>query len=61
LFAEPAPLPLAVMAMGRFGKVSRLLFAQAGSVLNYGYLATANAPGQWPAARLRELFAELAS
>jgi len=61
MFSEPTPLPLAVMAMGRFGKVSRLLFAHAGSVLNYGYLAAANAPGQWPAARLRELIAELAS
>jgi 3-dehydroquinate dehydratase I len=61
LFAKPPPLPLAVMAMGRFGKISRLLFAQAGSVLNYGYLAAGNAPGQWPAARLRELLAELAN
>jgi 3-dehydroquinate dehydratase-1 len=61
LFSRPAPMPLAVMAMGRFGKVSRILFAQAGSVLNYGYLAEANAPGQWPAARLRELLAELTS
>lgn len=61
LFAARPPLPLAVMAMGRFGKVSRLLFAQAGSVLNYGYLAAANAPGQWPVARLRALLAELAS
>lgn len=60
LFATPAPVPLAVMGMGRFGKISRLLFAQAGSVLNYGYLAAANAPGQWPAARLRELVGELA-
>jgi len=61
LFAKPAPLPLGVMAMGRFGKLSRLLLAQADSVLNYGYLAAANAPGQWPVARLRELLAELAS
>jgi 3-dehydroquinate dehydratase-1 len=61
LFDKPAPLPLAVMAMGRFGKVSRLLFPQAGSVLNYSYLAAANASGQWPADRLRALLTELAS
>jgi 3-dehydroquinate dehydratase-1 len=61
LFNKPAPLPLAVMAMGRFGKVSRLLFAQSGSVLNYGYLAAANAPGQWPATELRAILTELAN
>lgn len=59
LFSAPAKAPLAVMAMGRFGKVSRLLLAQAGSVLNYGYLTAANASGQWPAARLRALLEEL--
>ena len=44
---------------GQFGKISRLVLAQAGSCLNYGYLGTPNASGQWPArllkARLREL------
>ena len=59
LFVRPSPVPLAVMAMGRFGKVSRLLFAQAGSVLNYGYLAKANASGQWPATQLRTLLVDL--
>lgn len=59
LLAGKLPLPLSVMAMGRFGKVSRLLFAQAGSVLNYGYLAAPNASGQWPAAKLKERLAEL--
>jgi 3-dehydroquinate dehydratase-1 len=49
------------MAMGRFGKVSRLLFAQAGSVLNYTYLGSANASGQWPALQFRQRLAELAS
>jgi 3-dehydroquinate dehydratase-1 len=53
--------PLSVMAMGPFGKVSRLLFAQAGSVLNYAYLGTANASGQWSAADFRKRLAELAS
>ncbi|MEA3209968.1 MAG: 3-dehydroquinate dehydratase [Chthoniobacter sp.] len=61
LFATKSPRPLSVMAMGRFGKISRLLFAQAGSVLSYGYLAAANASGQWPAVELKERLAELAA
>lgn len=52
-------LPLSVMGMGRFGKVSRLLCAQAGSVLNYGFLDQAAVPGQWPALLLKERLAEL--
>ncbi len=61
LFAEKSPCPLSVMAMGRFGKVSRLLFAQAGSVLNYAYLGTANASGQWSALDFRKRLNELAA
>ena len=42
-------LPVATMGMGKLAPVSRLLCAQAGSVLNYGYLGhTPTAPGQWP-------------
>jgi len=49
-------IPVATMGMGRFAAVSRLLCAQCGSVLNYGFLGdTPTAPGQWPAARLKEL------
>jgi 3-dehydroquinate dehydratase-1 len=59
LLATKSPRPLGVMAMGRFGKVSRLLCAQAGSVLNYAYLGTANASGQWSASTFRERLAEL--
>ena len=59
LFAAKKSRPLSVMAMGRFGKVSRLLFAQAGSVLNYAYLGTANASGQWSAPDFRKRLAEL--
>lgn len=59
--ARPQPLPLSVMAMGRFGKISRLLFAQAGSVLNYGYLDHPNANGQWEARLLKRRLAELAA
>ena len=47
-------LPVATMGMGPLAAVSRLLCAQCGSVLNYGYLGTtATAPGQWDAALLK--------
>ena len=59
LFAQPQPLPLSVMGMGRFGKISRLLLAQAGSVLNYGYLDEPNASGQWEAVLLQKRLAEV--
>lgn len=52
-------LPLSLMGMGRFGKISRLLFAQAGSVLNYGYLDKPQVSGQWPAVLLRQRIDEL--
>lgn len=49
-----------VMGMGVLGPVSRLVLAKCGSVLNYGYLGAAgNAPGQWPARRLKAVLAEL--
>lgn len=51
--------PLSVMGMGRFGKVSRLLFALAGSRLNYGFLDKAAVDGQWPAVLLKKRIAEL--
>jgi len=47
-------LPVATMGMGPLAPVSRLLNAQCGSVLNYGYLGnTTTAPGQWDAALLK--------
>jgi 3-dehydroquinate dehydratase-1 len=61
IFTAKSTPPLSVMAMGAFGKVSRLLFAQAGSVLNYAYLGTANASGQWSALDFRRRLAELRS
>jgi len=60
LLGKKQRLPLSVMGMGRFGKISRLLFAQAGSVLNYGYLDRPNASGQWEATVLKKRLAELA-
>jgi 3-dehydroquinate dehydratase-1 len=55
-----AKLPLSVMGMGKMGKASRLLFARAGSVLNYGFLdEKAQVSGQWAATVLKERIAEL--
>jgi len=50
---------LAVMGMGRFGQVSRLVLACGGSLLNYGYLDKPNAPGQWEAKELKALLRRL--
>lgn len=48
-------IPLATMGMGDLGPVSRLLCAQSGSVLNYGFIgAKETAPGQWSAKKLRD-------
>jgi 3-dehydroquinate dehydratase-1 len=53
--------PKALMGMGPLAPVSRLLCAQYGSVLNYGYLGqTPTAPGQWSAARLKDAIAAVA-
>ena len=60
LIAETARrIPLSVMGMGTLGPSSRLALARCGSVLNYGYLGTANAPGQISAPRMKELLNEL--
>jgi 3-dehydroquinate dehydratase-1 len=53
-------VPISVMGMGEYGKISRLLLAHAGSILNYGYLDVVQIPGQWPALLLKERLAELA-
>jgi 3-dehydroquinate dehydratase I len=48
------------MGMGELAPESRLRCARAGSVLNYGYIGHApTAPGQWPAAALREAIQRL--
>jgi 3-dehydroquinate dehydratase-1 len=51
--------PVAAMGMGKFGQVSRLALACAGSTLNYGYLDRPNAPGQWEARELKALLRRL--
>jgi 3-dehydroquinate dehydratase-1 len=54
-------IPVSTMGMGPLAPVSRLLCAQSGSVLNYGYLgATPTAPGQWDSALLKTAIARLA-
>ncbi len=52
-------LPVSVMGMGPLGRVSRIVLARCGSVLNYGHLGESNAAGQWPARKLKELLAEV--
>jgi len=53
-------LPLATMGMGPLAPVSRLLCAQCGSVLNYGFLGgIPTAPGQWDCGLLRQAIAGL--
>lgn len=48
-------LPTASMGMGNLAPVSRVLCAQKGSILNYGFIGkTETAPGQWPAKLLRD-------
>ncbi len=58
-FAQHATRPISVMGMGPFGKVSRILFARLGSLLNYGYLHRPNADGQWEARELKTRLREL--
>lgn len=53
-------IAVATMGMGPLAPVSRLLCAQCGSVLNYGYLGkTPTAPGQWDAALLNQAVSRL--
>ncbi len=53
-------IPVATMGMGPLAPVSRLLCAQCGSILNYGYLGDVpTAPGQWDSASLKQAIAKL--
>ena len=54
---EHSPTPLAVMGMGALGRASRLLFAKAGSALNYGWLDKPQVSGQWSAKEFLEFLA----
>lgn len=52
---------VATMGMGPLGKVSRLVLPLSGARLVYGYLDRPQVKGQWPAERLAERLAEVAS
>jgi 3-dehydroquinate dehydratase I len=53
-------IPVATMGMGPLAPVSRLLCAQSGSLLNYGFLGeTATAPGQWDSYFLKQAISRL--
>jgi len=59
LASAPHRQRISVMGMGTWGRVSRLVLAKCGSLLNYGYIGTSNAPGQWPASELKQLLPQL--
>lgn len=55
-------IPVSTMGMGPLAPVSRLLCAQSGSVLNYGYIGkNPTAPGQWDSLFLKQAVSRLAS
>jgi len=59
-FIQSIDTPISIMGMGRLAPVSRLLYAQLGSVLNYGYIGdTPTAPGQWSARMLKQAITNL--
>lgn len=58
-FSKHRCLKLSFMSMGELGKVSRVLFAGLGSVLNYGYIQKPQTPGQWPALELKMIIGKL--
>jgi len=56
------PLPVSTMGMGPLAPVSRLLCAQSGSVLNYGFIGEKpTAPGQWESQFLKQAIARITS
>ncbi|MEO5713843.1 MAG: type I 3-dehydroquinate dehydratase [Luteolibacter sp.] len=55
-------IPVSTMGMGHLAPVSRLLCAQCGSRLNYGYIGkTPTAPGQWDSLLLKQAISRLVS
>ncbi|MFT5882837.1 MAG: 3-dehydroquinate dehydratase-1 [Crocinitomicaceae bacterium] len=55
LMQEGQPIATSLMGMGSLAPVSRVLYSQLGSLLNYGYLGDKEtAPGQWPASLLSQ-------
>ena len=49
------PSPLVTMAMGDLGRLSRVSGRITGSVLTFGIVGDASAPGQLPVEELREM------
>lgn len=59
--AGSSDYPVSLMGMGPLAPTSRVMFAQLGSVLNYGYLGDIpTAPGQWSARQLKEAISNVA-
>jgi 3-dehydroquinate dehydratase-1 len=56
LFDSPE-IPVSLMAMGRWGLPARLMYAAAGSVLNYGWVEKPVVSGQWQAVELKRQIA----
>ena len=55
LLQEGHPIAMSLMGMGSLAPVSRVLYSQLGSLLNYGYLGDKEtAPGQWSASLLSQ-------
>ncbi len=55
IIQNTSSIAVSLMGMGPLAPASRLLYAQLGSVLNYGYLGTKpTAPGQWHASQLNQ-------
>ncbi|MFC5050066.1 type I 3-dehydroquinate dehydratase [Rubritalea spongiae] len=55
LMQEGHSIAISLMGMGSLAPVSRVLYSQLGSLLNYGYLGDKEtAPGQWPASLLSQ-------
>lgn len=55
LMQEGHAIAISLMGMGSLAPVSRVLYSQLGSLLNYGYLGDKEtAPGQWPASLLSQ-------
>ncbi len=58
LMQEGHSIAVSLMGMGPLAPTSRLLYAQLGSVLNYGYIGNKpTAPGQWPVELLSKAIA----
>ncbi len=55
IIQENSSIAISIMGMGPLAPSSRLLYAQLGSILNYGYIGNKpTAPGQWKAELLNQ-------